>query len=127
MQDHGPSIPSTSRTDDPASAGSSQPVPLPPAVGSPDWRAALVAWLHARKSYPEAARRQSIQGRVLVRFIVGRDGEIRDVVVLQGSGFEALDTAAVAMLRGARAPAFPTDMAGDRISITAPITYVLNR
>jgi protein TonB len=97
------------------------------ATSTPDWRAALMAWLQGRKFYPEAARRQGLQGRVLVRFSVGRDGEVHDAVLVQGSEHAILNEAAMAMLRGARAPAFTADMTGARINVTVPITFSLSR
>jgi protein TonB len=97
------------------------------AASTPDWRAAFLAWLHGRKSYPEQARRQSIQGRVVVRFTVSRDGEVSDIFLVAGSGSALLDEAALAMLKGARSPSFPANMTGDRIMITVPISYSLKR
>ena len=37
------------------------------------------------------------------------------------------DEAALAMLRGARGPAFMTGMAGDRIAVTVPVTFSLTQ
>ncbi len=101
--------------------------PPPSAPSSPDWRAALAAWLHGRKSYPEAARRGSVQGSVVIRFTVARDGEIGDIAIVRSSGSAILDEAAMAMLRGAHAPAFSASMAGDRINVTVPVSYTLSR
>ena len=87
------------------------------------WRSALTAWLQAHKSYPEAARREGEEGRVIVRFTVDRDGQVVGVAVTQGSGWQVLDDAAQAILRGARVPAFPPGMSQDKITVTLPIRY----
>ena len=87
----------------------------------------MLAWLHGRTIYPEEARRQGIQGRVVVRFSIARDGTIGDVMVARGSDAPILNQAALSILRGARAPAFTSDMAGERITVTVPITFALTR
>jgi protein TonB len=97
------------------------------ATSTTDWRAALMAWLRGRTFYPDASRRQGLQGRVLVRFTVARDGAVRDAIIVQGSEHAVLNEAAMAMLRGARAPAFTAEMSGERLNVTVPITFSLSR
>jgi TonB family protein len=43
--------------------------------------------------YPAAARRAGEEGRVLVRVLVGSDGEVVSWQILRGSGFPRLDEA----------------------------------
>ncbi len=50
----------------------------------------------------------------MVRFTVGRGGEVLSAAVVQSSGSPTLDTAALAMLRGARVPPFTADMGQTR-------------
>jgi protein TonB len=45
--------------------------------------------------YPAAARRADEQGKVALQVLVGTDGRVRDVKVVQSSGFARLDQAAV--------------------------------
>jgi protein TonB len=92
---------------------------------SPAWRRALAAWLTARKTYPDEARRSGTEGNVVLRFTVDRSGRVLDVVLARSSGWPVLDAAAEAMLRGAALPAFTADMAGERISVTAQVRYGL--
>lgn len=94
---------------------------------SPRWRSALAAWLHARKSYPHEARTRGDQGGAAVRFTVTRDGQVVAVELVRGSGSPILDQAVRAMLDGARVPAFPPDMAHERITVTVQINYNLDR
>ncbi len=91
----------------PAQAAPSAPaaaLPSAPSSVAPGWNALLAAWLAAHKTYPEAARRRHQEGDVTVRFTVEGDGRVSDVVVVQGSGFATLDSATLALLRGATLP-----------------------
>ncbi|WP_118972178.1 energy transducer TonB [Taibaiella koreensis] len=47
---------------------------------------ALMAYLQKNLSYPAAARADEIQGKVLIRFVVGIDGKIEQATVLRGIG-----------------------------------------
>lgn len=56
--------------------------------------------VHApRPEYPRISLRLAEQGAVLVRIHVGPDGHVTDVDLLESSGFERLDTAALAAVR----------------------------
>ena len=64
-------------------------------------------------------------GVVVLRFTVGRDGRVISVVLVRGSGSGTLDQAAIAILRDARAPAFPPAMTQPETTVTVPIRYRL--
>lgn len=83
----------------------SAPAANVPAVVAPGWNALLAAWLAANRRYPEEARRRSEEGEVTVRFTVAHDGRVSEAAVLKGSGFAALDAAALRLLQGATLPA----------------------
>jgi protein TonB len=76
-----------------------------PATVAPGWNALLAAWLAANRRYPDEARRRSEEGEVTVRFTVAHDGRVAQVAVVKGSGFTALDDAALRLLQGATLPA----------------------
>ena len=101
----------------------SAPASAAPAQPSGAWRGALAAWVQSRKRYPEEARRLAVEGTVGVRFTVSRDGAVLDPQIIRPSGSDLLDRAALAMFQGARAPAFPADMAQQQVSITVAIRY----
>ncbi|MBV9653153.1 MAG: energy transducer TonB [Acetobacteraceae bacterium] len=117
----------------PMTAGpAAQALPPSPAKPAPDavaaaanWRSALAAWLQSHRVYPEAARRRGEQGRVVVRFTVARDGQVRDVQLADSSGSARLDQAATDMLRQARLPPFPAAMAEAEVTASLPIRYEL--
>jgi len=51
-------------------------------------------WVNSQMKYPESAKKDKIQGRVMLQFTIGSDGAVRDVVVLS-SAHEVLDAEAV--------------------------------
>ncbi len=106
----------------PANAAAPSASPAADAGGA--WRGALAAWLQGHKTYPEAARRDGVEGRVVVRFTMDRGGTVTEVSLVRSSGFPMLDEAAAALLRGSRLPAPPAP-APDHLSITLPIRYSL--
>jgi periplasmic protein TonB len=117
----GPATPSA----DPARSG---PAPSadasPPQAESPlavGWNSLFSAWLAARKTYPEAARRHGDQGNVTLRFTVAVDGKVLDVALVTGSGSPVLDQAAEALLQNAVLPAPHTE-----ISRTVRLRYRLD-
>lgn len=57
----------------------------------PGGQDSLMKYLHENIHYPEVARKNAIQGTVVVQFIVGRDGKLRDFTVVSrklGGGLE---------------------------------------
>ncbi len=46
-------------------------------------------------SYPASARRMGWQGKVILSFIISADGSVREVKIIQGSGFAILDKRAM--------------------------------
>lgn len=50
----------------------------------PGGMAALMKWLSQNIRYPEAAQQNDIQGKVIVKFVVEKDGSIGSATVLKG-------------------------------------------
>ncbi len=50
----------------------------------PGGQGALMKWLGNNIRYPEAAAQNDIQGRVIVKFVVEKDGSIGDAVIVKG-------------------------------------------
>jgi periplasmic protein TonB len=82
----------------------------PETVAVAGWNSLFSAWLAARKTYPEVARRRGEQGSVTLRFKVAGDGTVLEVALLTGSGSPVLDEAARALLRDARLPPPQTEI-----------------
>ena len=89
------------------------------------WQAALSAWISRHQTYPQAARHLHTEGVVQVRFVLDAGGRVTSVVVARESGSEALDEAALALLRGAQLPPPPARLSADRRVVTVPIRYRL--
>ena len=83
-------------------------------------------YINANLKYPEQARREGVQGKVFVEFIVDKDGKLIDVKAVKGIG-AGCDEEAVRVIREAQAwePAKVVDMPV-RIKMILPITYNLN-
>ena len=97
-------------------AGGATPMPARPAD-----LAAVRAGIARTLEYPRAARRNQIEGRTLLRFILLAGGEIRDLIVFHGSGYSLLDEAALAAVRRA-APFHPP---GVNVLVTVPVVFQL--
>ncbi|MBR5688073.1 MAG: energy transducer TonB [Prevotella sp.] len=64
----------------------------------PGGNAALVNWLSQNIKYPASARKNNIEGRVIVRFIVEKNGRISEVKVVRSID-PALDLEAVRVVK----------------------------
>ncbi len=83
--------------------------------------------LEARKKYPPLSRRMAESGRVLIRFQIARDGQFSNVTVLKSSGYERLNSAALALVQElARYREFPSAIMESSLSVEIPIDYVLD-
>ena len=60
-----------------------------------------------------------------MRFTVARDGRVLTASLVRSSGSARLDAAAVALLRGARVPAFPPAMLQAEATVAVSIRYTL--
>jgi protein TonB len=108
----------------PAAQAPAAPAPAA-AASSTAWQGSVGSWLRSHKTYPDAARRNAEQGRVVVRFTVQHDGTVTAVTLLRSSGSAALDDAAQALLRGAHLPPFPTEMPQEQQTVSLGISYTL--
>src|SRR6185503_3628262 len=90
-------------------------------------RGTLSQFLDGRIDYPLAARRERMEGVVVLRVRLARDGTILAVRLSRTSGHDMLDDAAMASVRGlASMPAPPRDIPwDDQRELPLPVTYVL--
>lgn len=92
----------------------------------PGGQKALLDYLNKNVKYPAVAERKEIQGRVVVQYIVGKDGSISDVKVAK-SVHPLLDAEAVRVVES-----MPNWIPGERngnpitVRYTIPITFRLN-
>jgi protein TonB len=80
--------------------------------------------LESKKEYPIAARRMGHRGRVVVRFVLERDGRVRTAEIVQGSQSEILNRAArglIARLHDVKP--FPKEVSLTEWAVVVPIEY----
>ncbi len=91
----------------------------------PGGEAELLKWISNHIKYPTMAAENNIQGRVVVKFVVQKDGKVGEVVVLRGNDPD-LDKEAVRVVKAL--PVFiPGKMNGQAVSVwyTVPINFKL--
>ncbi len=89
--------------------------------GSP----AFLKYLNGNLNYPSTAKEDGISGRVLVNFIIEKDGRITNVAITQGIG-GGCDEEALRVMQ--HAPAWiPGELQGEKVRVKAniPITFRL--
>jgi len=85
----------------------------------------MVKYLQDNLRYPEKARKNNIEGRVIVKFLVNEDGTLSNISVLKGVG-SGCDEEAVRVI-AAMPPWKPAKKNGDLVKVhfVQPITFVL--
>ncbi|SCY34131.1 energy transducer TonB [Desulfoluna spongiiphila] len=82
--------------------------------------------IESRKTYPQRARRQSMEGAVRVRFVLSPTGDVQKITIIRGSRFAMLNTAAKkAVLSAAPFPVIPGAMQKEPISIEVTLCFEL--
>ncbi|HDS15409.1 MAG TPA: TonB family protein [Proteobacteria bacterium] len=77
--------------------------------------------------YPFAARQAGVQGHLLIRFVINKNGSLAEVTVLRSSGVDLLDSEAVRAVRNAAPfPPLPARMESETLTITATFEYLLS-
>ena len=76
--------------------------------------------------YPRIARMQGLSGRVLVTFVLSKNGNIFEAKVQSSSGHEILDRSAVEAVKSAQPfPVFPEFFNRDSVRVEIPLVYNL--
>lgn len=94
----------------------------------PGGEAALMEYLRSNLEYPENCKKNKVQGRVLITFVVNKDGSIVEPAVVKSAGPEGveLDVEALRVISGM--PAWTPGMQNGeavRVQYTVPITFKL--
>lgn len=87
---------------------------------------ALMAFMRDNMKYPDECRKNNIQGKAYVRFVVAKDGAIRDVEVVKSAGNDLLDAEAMRVVKAM--PAWiPGKQGGENVNVyfTLPVIYRL--
>ena len=92
----------------------------------PGGQKALLQYISDNIKYPSVAQENGIQGRVLVRFVVKKDGSVGEVQVLRGV-HETLDKEAVRLMKSLPCKFTPGKQNGRPVNVwfTMPISFKL--
>lgn len=94
--------------------------------GRADYLSSLMARIARQKRYPRSARSDGVTGIVTVRFVVQRNGKVKQTEIIESSGDSRLDNEALAMLnRASPLPAIPSSLSNDAMTLTLPIEFSL--
>lgn len=86
----------------------------------------LAARIRQNRFYPAACRRLGEQGRVVIGFVIQRDGRLDDIRVVQSSGYERLDNAArQAVERASPTSPLPASFPSNNRAVQVPVDFVL--
>ena len=99
----------------------------PTFLNSADPAQFMERWVYQYLKYPETAVVQGIQGRVMVEFIIDKDGKVTNVRVVKGVSDE-LDAEAVKVISAS--PKWkPGRVKGEKVrtSITVPVEFKLEK
>lgn len=96
-----------------------------------DGYAAFYEWLYDNITYPEEDRQLRIEGRVMVQFIIEKDGSISNVQLYpgtEGMNTKAMEDAALNAVKAAE-PWIPGMQDGEpvRVKYQIPIKFKLNK
>ena len=83
-------------------------------------------WVNSKLIYPEFSRSNLSQGKVKLRFIIDKDGELTDLAIVESSGDMSLDAEALRVVSSS--PAWEPGMLNGKpvkVSFTFPVIFVL--
>jgi protein TonB len=84
--------------------------------------------IESEKKYPVIARNTGIEGRVGVIISILKDGQLEKAEVLESSGYEVLDKAALGSVRNASPfPAIPKESKRDKLELRVYLVFELSR
>lgn len=90
------------------------------------YRAQLVAWLARHKRYPARARAMGLEGQVVVRVTLSRDGRVQSHEIEEDSTYSVLLHEVEAMVERANPfPAMPATLSGERYELRVPVDFRL--
>ena len=78
------------------------------------------------KYYPRLARRRGMEGQPIIAFTLGKQGQLTKVDLVQTSGYQLLDQAALkAVHQAAPYPEIPVELRTDIFQFKLPISFIL--
>lgn len=86
---------------------------------------AIRAQVEQLKHYPHLARANRWEGRVVLRAVIGEEGQLVDLKIAESSGHSILDEAALAVLKKAAPLTLPQPLGRPQVVVQVPINYKL--
>lgn len=100
--------------------------PAPDATATARYEQLLVAWLEKYKKYPRRAKRLRIEGEGMLRILIDRSGQTRQISLAQPTGNRLLDKAALEMAQRANPfPPMPQNDPRAQLEFNVPVAFVL--
>ena len=90
------------------------------AAATPEWTAKARQLIAAKQDYPRSAQMRGDEGTAKIKIVVGADGAVASVDLVQPSGSPVLDKEALAVPR--KVGTFPAPPGGGA-EITVPLTW----
>lgn len=89
-----------------------------------NYRGKIVAKIRDKRRYPMGARRQRLQGKTYVSFVIDRSGSVTTVRLARSSGSSILDREALAIVsRASPFPPLPAGYTSATMALTVPILF----
>ncbi|MBE0477491.1 energy transducer TonB [Candidatus Aerophobetes bacterium] len=86
----------------------------------------IVAIIEQNKRYPSRARKEGMEGRVGIRFVITRAGKVQNFKLLAPSNFPELNEAAKILIDSLSPfPPLPEDVSREKITINMEVVYEL--
>jgi protein TonB len=105
-----------------ASLQAQTPGPVPQSDNSEAWKREIVIRLSSKKTFPPGAAGQSATAKVL--FVIDRQGKLISRVLVESTGSELLDAAALSMVEQAQPyPVPPAEVGDDQLTFRVPIIF----
>ena len=102
--------------------------PSPAAKPDYGWLAqALWSRIEQLKRYPQIARMNRWEGKVVLRAVIREDGQLMDLEVAESSGHQVLDLDALEIVRQASPLKLLHDLGQPQVVVQVPISYRLER
>ncbi|HEX6832729.1 MAG TPA: energy transducer TonB [Rudaea sp.] len=96
-------------------------------ASSLDVQSFVLQWLARYREYPRAARHAHLEGTVLVRIVLMPDGRLVMRHLIQSSGHDLLDRAALELIERASPVQLPADNGlTDPVELQLPLIYRLS-
>ncbi len=100
--------------------------PEPDPNARADYLARIRSRIESRKHYPHQARRRRIEGTVVVRFVIGPDGRVGNLALVEPSRHRVLNDAALSAIRKASPfPRPPDGLLTGPMTLEVPIVFDL--